>query len=128
MNTNCNKSELSAVRAKERKGLFYLKVGFFLHRHSFAIVLTLFIIFLFSCSVYADPLPADAGEALFLSVKELISKWIVRLGCVVMFVGAVMFGLGWRSDDAEGKSRGVSTLIAGGIVTTAAAAIGSFIS
>ena len=43
-----------------------------------------------------------------------------------MFVGGVMFGLGWKSDDAEQKSRGISTIVAGAIVTAVAAITGTF--
>ena len=45
-----------------------------------------------------------------------MKTWVTRLGGVVMFVGGIMFGLGWKSDDAEQKSRGVSTIIGGAIV------------
>ena len=43
-----------------------------------------------------------------------------------MFVGGIMFGLGWKSDDAEQKSRGISTIIAGAIVVAVAALTGTF--
>ncbi|MCL2221359.1 MAG: hypothetical protein FWC20_04405 [Oscillospiraceae bacterium] len=69
---------------------------------------------------------ADPGEALWNTIATLISTWVTRLGGVVIFIGGVMFGLGWKNDDAEGKSRGVSTMIAGGIVTAVAALTSQF--
>jgi hypothetical protein len=63
---------------------------------------------------------APNAETLWSDVKGLIEKWVTRLGGVVMFVGGVMFGLGWKSDDAEQKSRGISTIIAGAIVVAVA--------
>ena len=65
-------------------------------------------------------------DPLWKYVLVRIYKWVTRLGGVVMFIGAIMFGLGWKSDDAEQKSRGVSTIIAGAIVTAAAALTGTF--
>jgi len=69
---------------------------------------------------------ANPGEALWGTISGLIGTWVTRLGAVVMFAGFIMFGLGWKNDDAEGKSRGISTVAAGGIVTGAAAMIGQF--
>jgi len=66
------------------------------------------------------------AEMLWGTVADLIGTWITRLGAVVMFVGGVMFGLGWKNDDAEQKSRGVSTIIAGAIVTAVAALTSTF--
>ena len=33
-----------------------------------------------------------------------------------MLVGGVMFALGWQREDAEGKTRGLQTLMAGAMV------------
>lgn len=86
-------------------------------------------------SVLADPgsSAADAGksgggseDALWKTITGLIKTWVTRLGGVVMFVGGIMFGLGWKSDDAEQKSRGVSTIIGGAIVTAIAQITGIF--
>lgn len=69
---------------------------------------------------------ASGADGLWNTVTNLIQTWVTRLGGVVMFVGGVMFGLGWKSDDAEQKSRGVSTLIAGAIVVAVAQVAGQF--
>lgn len=68
----------------------------------------------------------SAADTLWFKVRDLINTWVTRLGGVVMFVGGVMFGLGWKSDDAEQKSRGISTLIAGAIVVAVAALTTTF--
>lgn len=69
---------------------------------------------------------ASGADGLWTTISGLVQTWVTRLGGVVMFIGAIMFGLGWKSDDAEQKSRGVSTIIAGAIVTAAAALTGTF--
>lgn len=59
---------------------------------------------------------ASGADALWTNITTLIETWVTRLGGVIIFIGGIMFGLGWKSDDAEQKSRGVSTIIAGAIV------------
>lgn len=56
------------------------------------------------------------ADALWTTLSGLIKTWVNRLGAVVLFVGGIMFALGWKSDDAEQKSRGISTIIAGALV------------
>lgn len=69
---------------------------------------------------------AFAADAMWSSVSNEITRWVSRMGGGVMFVGGVMFGLGWKSDDAEQKSRGINTIIAGGIVIGVTALAGTF--
>lgn len=59
---------------------------------------------------------ADQGEEMFNSLIKFFADWIGRIGLVVGFVGAVMFGLAVRSEDAEGKTRGLLTMASGFIV------------
>lgn len=56
------------------------------------------------------------ADALWTTLTGIIKTWINRLGAVVVFVGGIIFALGWKSDDAEQKSRGISTIIAGALV------------
>lgn len=60
-----------------------------------------------------DDVDADAA---FVSVIDFFAKWIGRVGLVIAFVGAIQFALGIKSEDAEGKSRGLMVLVAGFIV------------
>ena len=69
---------------------------------------------------------ASSADALWSTISNLIQTWVTRLGGVIMFVGGVMFGLGWKSDDAEQKSRGISTIIAGAIIVAIAALTSQF--
>lgn len=39
--------------------------------------------------------------------------WLMKLGGFVAMVGGVIFALGWQREDAEGKSRGLMTMMAG---------------
>ena len=66
------------------------------------------------------------ADTLWTTISDLIKTWVTRLGGVVMFVGGIIFGLGWKSDDSEQKSRGISTIIAGAIVIAVAALTSTF--
>lgn len=72
------------------------------------------ITIMFSVTAYADTGTIDK----FL---KFVEEWLVKIGAVVMMVGGVMFALGWQREDADGKTRGLQTLMAGAMV----AAIGA---
>lgn len=59
---------------------------------------------------------------------DFIVPWITRLGGVVFLIGAVEFGLAFKNDDAEGKTKGVRTVIAGCIVIAVGLSSGTFLS
>lgn len=64
-------------------------------------------------SVYAAP---SSAEAKWNAVIDFLVPWISRLGGVVILIGAIDFGLAFKNDDAEAKTRGLKTIIAGAIV------------
>jgi hypothetical protein len=102
---------------KNEKCGAFLRISLFLHRHIPMIALVALAVFVvLPDTVFA----ATTADIMWDSMVVMIKTWVGRLGGVVMFVGGVMFGLGWKNDDAEQKSRGVSTLIAGVIVIAVA--------
>lgn len=103
---NPAKSFFSALNAKRRK-------------ISLTLTMMMSTMMLTAASAFAD----DAGgggsekaEAMFDNVVVFFADWIGRVGLVVAFVGAVMFGFSVKSDDPEGKQRGLTTMVAGFIV------------
>lgn len=58
-----------------------------------------------------------SADAKWNTVIGFIVPWITRLGGAVVLIGAVEWGLAFKNDDAEGKTKGMRTLIAGCIVT-----------
>ncbi len=72
-------------------------------------------------------IPANEGEAQFNAVIEFFALWIGRIGLVVGFVGAVMFALAIKNDDAEAKTRGLMTLASGFVVFGVTKALDMFI-
>lgn len=96
-------------------------IGVFFNRHAALLACVMLIEVMMCGTVFAS-----GADALWQTIANLIQTWVTRLGGVVMFVGGIMFGLGWKSDDAEQKSRGISTIIAGAIVVAVAALTGTF--
>lgn len=73
--------------------------------------------------VYAE----GDGTSDWNTVMKYISTWMPRLGGVVMFIGAIEFALAFKSEDAEGKTKGMRTIIAGAMVTGITAALGGLL-
>lgn len=106
---NPAKSFFSALNAKRRK-------------LSLTLTMMLSTMMLTAASAFADDTSGGGGggsgeaEAMFDNVVVFFADWIGRVGLVVAFVGAVMFGFSVKSDDPEGKQRGLTTMVAGFIV------------
>lgn len=72
---------------------------------------------MFSMTVFG----AGANTGTIDRFISFVCEWLIKIGAVVMMVGGVMFALGWQREDADGKTRGLQTLMAGAMV----AAIGA---
>ena len=66
------------------------------------------------------------SEAAYNSTIEFFITWIRRIGMMVAFVGAIMFALAIKNNDAEQKQAGLITMIAGFIVAALCAASDMF--
>lgn len=69
---------------------------------------------------------ADA-DVEFQSIMDFIGSWTGRVGALGAFLGAIMFGLAIRSNDASLKVSGLKTIAAGGIVISVSALLSSFV-
>ena len=67
-----------------------------------------------------------SADSSFKTVIEFFVKWIGRIGGVVAFVGAVMFALAIKNNDAEAKQSALLTMIAGFVAAAVAAASNMF--
>lgn len=56
---------------------------------------------------------AESNTGSIDSFINFACDWLTKIGGVIALVGGVMFALGWQREDAEGKSRGLMTLMAG---------------
>ncbi len=55
-------------------------------------------------------------DVAFDATINFIAGWVNKFGFAIAFIGAIMFAMGFRNDDAEGKTKGLRTLITGFIV------------
>ncbi len=63
-----------------------------------------------STGTVADP------NTSFDTIIKFVAGWISKLGLVVGFIGAVQLGFAFKNDDADGKTKGLRTLISGFVV------------
>lgn len=118
------KTEVTVKKVKKETEMNKIqKIGLFLNRHSYAIAFALVLFISVNNIAFAS---GNSAESLWDEVAGLLETWVTRLGGVVMFVGGVLFGLGWKNNDAEQKSQGISTLVAGAIVVAVAAMTQTF--
>lgn len=119
-NKKIGRTKLSRVYGKIQKGMMLFNT-------------TIIMLMLSSITAFADDAPAggagsfgDGGVEQFNSVIEFFATWIGRIGLVVGFVGAIMFGLAIKNDDAEAKTRGLMTLASGFVVFAVTQALSLF--
>ena len=55
----------------------------------------------------------DTADAAYKNVVEFIIKWLKRAGFLIGFFGGGMLLLAMKNEDADGKQRGILTMIAG---------------
>lgn len=67
------------------------------------------------------------AESKWNAVISFLLPWISRLGGVVILLGAIEFGLAFKNDDAEGKTKGMRTVIAGCIVVAVGLSSSTFL-
>lgn len=73
-----------------------------------------------------SPGGGNDGEQMFNKIIDWFAEWIGRIGLVVGFVGAVMFGLAIKNEDADAKTRGLMTMASGFVVYAITKALSLF--
>ena len=111
--------------AKKKDGLFTKLNN---KRKKIAITVGTFVLTnaMTAMTAFADDLDANAGKGQFDSLIDFFATWIGRIGGVIALVGAVMFGLAFKSEDPDGKQRGITTMVSGIIVFAISLAAGFF--
>lgn len=95
------------------------------------VTLSTVAIMIAACTIVASAAGGAGGgstgaEAAYQSTINFFITWIRRVGMMVAFVGAIMFGLSIKNDDAERKQAGLITMIAGFVVAALCAASSMF--
>lgn len=79
---------------------------------------------LMAVTVFADGGSNGGAEGTINTIIGLLNTWIPRLGALLVVVGGIQLGIGFKDDDQTGKTRGMQCMIGGAIV----AAIGASVS
>lgn len=78
------------------------------------------------CTVAAS---ADGdAQAMIDGIMKVLKPGVAALGALVAVVGGIQTGVGFKDDNADGKTRGFQTLIGGGIIAAVSAIIPDTIS
>lgn len=84
------------------------------------------------CTVVASAVGAGGGAgdaetvATYTNVMDIILTWVRRAGAAVGLFGAIILALGFKNDDADRKTAGVWTMVAGFAVVGIALAVDTF--
>lgn len=79
---------------------------------------------LMAVTVFADGGTNGGAEGTINTIIGLLKTSIPRLGALLVVVGGIQLGIGFKDDDQTGKTRGMQCMIGGAIV----AAIGASVS
>lgn len=80
-----------------------------------------------ACSVTASAADATA-QGMIDGIMGILGPGIIGLGTLVAVVGGIQTGVGFKDDNADGKTRGFQTLIGGAIIAAVGALVPSTIS
>ncbi len=80
-----------------------------------------------ACAVTASAEGADA-QGMIDAIMGVLGPGVIALGSLVAVVGGIQTGVGFKDDNADGKTRGFQTLIGGAIIAAVGAVIPSSLS
>ncbi len=82
-----------------------------------------------ACTVTASAAEGDAtAQGMIDGIMGILGPGIIGLGTLVAIVGGIQTGVGFKDDNADGKTRGFQTLIGGAIIAAVGALVPDTIS
>lgn len=121
-----NKSKSAVQTAKKSAKSFFSALNSKRKRLAFRLTMMMATMTATAATAFADGGASSEAEGMFDGVVKFFADWIGRVGLVVAFVGATMFGFAIKSDDPEGKQRGLTTMVAGFVVFAVTKSLGLF--
>lgn len=77
-----------------------------------------------SCLAVTVSAESDSdAEGTIQSIIDILQTWIPRLGGMLVAVGGIQLGIGFKDDDSTGKTRGMQCMVGGAIVMAIGAAV-----
>ena len=80
-----------------------------------------------ACTINASAEGADA-QGMIDAIMGILGPGVIGLGSLVAVVGGIQTGVGFKDDNADGKTRGFQALIGGAIIAAVGAIVPSTIS
>lgn len=84
-----------------------------------------------ACTITAYAGDGDSGataQGMIDGIMGILGPGIIGLGTLVAIVGGIQTGVGFKDDNADGKTRGFQTLIGGAIIAAVGALVPDTIS
>ena len=82
-----------------------------------------------ACTITASAADGDAtAQGMIDEIMKLLGPGVIGLGTLVAIVGGIQTGIGFKDDNADGKTRGFQTLIGGAIIAAVGALVPDTIS
>lgn len=103
---------------KMKKLKNYLSTGYEKYKRYVIAFNTMLITFIIKTNI----IYAESNTGAIDSFITFICDWLIKIGSVVALVGGVMFCAGWLRDDADGKFRGLTVVMAGFMIVALAQA------
>lgn len=76
----------------------------------------LFVNVLMPVNAFATTYTDTKSKNAWNTVMNFVLTWVPRIGAVVVFIGAIEFAFAFKSEDAEGKTKGLRAVVAGAMV------------
>lgn len=83
-----------------------------------------------ACTITASAADSsgDTAQGMIDGIMGILGPGIIGLGTLVAVVGGIQTGVGFKDDNADGKTRGFQTLIGGAIIAAVGALVPDSIS
>ncbi|MCM1525134.1 MAG: hypothetical protein NC120_11835 [Ruminococcus sp.] len=81
-----------------------------------------------ACTVTASAADDATAQGMIDGIMGILGPGVIGLGTLVAVVGGIQTGVGFKDDNADGKTRGFQTLIGGAIIAAVGALVPSTIS
>lgn len=81
-----------------------------------------------ACTVTAYAADDATAQGMIDGIMGILGPGVIGLGTLVAIVGGIQTGVGFKDENADGKTRGFQTLIGGAIIAAVGALVPSTIS
>ena len=81
-----------------------------------------------ACTMTVSAAEDASAQGMIDGIMSVLGPGVIALGTLVAIVGGIQTGVGFKDDNADGKTRGFQTLIGGAIIAAVGALVPATIS